>query len=229
MKFLVVIAVVLVLGVFGAIGFAYSGLYDVSASSPHGGFVNWLLTTTSRASVERRAGGIEVPDLDDEALRIAGVNDFAAMCAGCHGAPGQKPEAAGLGLNPPPPDLVESAARMTPAELFWVTKNGIKMSGMPAWGVTHDDASIWPVVAFITALPTLDETGYRALLESAKGAGHHAQEGSNEAGSHSHSGDSANDAASDHDQPTAHEQAESTQSEPVKDSEEEHDHSTHDH
>lgn len=206
MKVLVAIAVMAVFGVLGAIGFAYSGLYDVSASSPHSGFVHWLLTATSRASVARRAGNIDVPDLDDEALRIAGVNDFAAMCAGCHGAPGQEPEAAGLGLSPPPPDLAESAVRMTPAELFWVTKNGIKMTGMPAWGVTHDDASIWPVIAFITALPSLDEGGYQALLDSAKGAGHHAQ------------GESAQ-----------HEHAHSTPSETDEDAREEHDHSTHDH
>jgi mono/diheme cytochrome c family protein len=228
MKFLVAFAVVAVVGVLGAIGFAYSGLYDVSASAPHSGFVNWVLTVTSRASVERRAAGIEVPDLDDEGLRIAGVNDFAAMCADCHGAPGQKPGAAGLGLNPPPPDLAESAARMTPAELFWVTKNGISMTGMPAWGVTHDDASIWPVVAFITALPSLDETGYRALLERAKGAGHHAQEEGNEGESHTHGGDSASGATSDHGEPAQHEHAESTPSEPDEDAKAEHDHSTHD-
>jgi mono/diheme cytochrome c family protein len=228
LKFLITFVFVFVLGVVGTIGFAYSGLYDVSASSPHSAFVHSVLTTISRASVARRAAGIEVPDLDDQGLRIAGVNDFAAMCAGCHGAPGQKPEAAGLGLNPPPPDLAESAARMTPAELFWVTKNGIKMTGMPAWGVTHDDASIWPVVAFMTTLPSLDEAGYRTLLDSAKGAGHHAQEGSNDGGSHAHNGDSAA-AAPDHGESTDHEHAESTQPEPGKDATEEHDHSTHDH
>ncbi len=229
MKFLVAIAVVLTFGVLGAIGFAYSGIYDVSAGSSHSGFFNWLLTATSRASIKRRAAGIVVPDLDDEALKIAGINDFAAMCAGCHGAPGQEPDAAGLGLNPRPPDLAESAKRMTPAELFWVTKNGIKMTGMPAWGVTHDDASIWPVVAFMTALPSLDEAGYRALLDSAKGAGHHAQEGSNEGGSHTHNGDSANAAAPDHGESTEHEHAQPSPSEPAKDAKEEHDHSTHDH
>ncbi|MCI0518160.1 MAG: cytochrome c, partial [Woeseiaceae bacterium] len=190
LKFIIAIATVCVLGVLGAIGFAYSGIYDVSASSSHSGFVSWLLTATSRASVERRAAGIELPDLDDEGLKVAGVNDFASMCAGCHGAPGQEPEAAGLGLNPRPPDLAESAARMTPAELFWVTRNGIKMTGMPAWGVTHDDASIWPVVAFMTSLPALDEAGYRAMLDSAKGAGHHAEVGNNEVGAHSHDSDS---------------------------------------
>ena len=82
----------------------------------------------------------------------------------------------GQGLNPSPPDLAEAALEMSPAELFWVTKNGIKMTGMPAWGVTHDDDAIWPVVAFITKLPELDATQYQALLAHAKGMGHHADD-----------------------------------------------------
>ena len=63
---------------------------------------------------------------------------------------------------------------MTPAELFWVTKHGIRMTGMPAWGATHDDDALWPVVAFMTALPQLDGVGYKTLLEKADGIGHHA-------------------------------------------------------
>ena len=156
------------------IGFAYSGLYDVSASSPHSRIVDWLLSTTSDASVKRRAQGIQVPDLGDDAMALAGVNDFDAMCTGCHGAPGQEPEAIGQGLNPRAPNLAESAAHMSPVELYWVTKNGIKMTGMPAWGATHDDDALWPVVAFITTLPGLDAESYQAMLVRAGGMGHHA-------------------------------------------------------
>lgn len=183
MKLFITIAIAVAVVVIGAVGFAYSGLYDVSASSSHSGFVNWLLSTASHASVARRAGNIDVPNLDDDALVLAGVNDFAAMCAGCHGAPGQQPEAVGQGLNPPPPDLAESAAHMSPAELFWVTRQGIRMTGMPAWGATHDEDALWPVVAFMTMLPELDAQAYRALLASAEGTGHHAADDDG----HSHS------------------------------------------
>lgn len=158
----------------GVVVFAYSGLYDVSASSSHSGPINWLLSTTSRSAIQHRARSIEVPDLGDESLVRAGVNDFEAMCAGCHGAPGRPRAAVGEGLNPPAPDLGESAQRMTPAELFWVTKHGIKMTGMPAWGATHDDASLWPVVAFMTRLPRFDAEKYEEYLSEAAGFGHHA-------------------------------------------------------
>jgi len=79
----------------------------------------------------------------------------------------------GQGLNPSAPDLADSAAHLSPAELFWVTKHGIKMTGMPAWGVTHDDDALWPVVALLARLPELDADSYQALLASAEGVGHH--------------------------------------------------------
>ena len=178
------------IGVIAIVSFAHSGIYDVSASSSHSNIVSWLLTTTSHASVERRAKDIDVPNLDDDALARAGVNDFDGMCAGCHSAPGKDREAMGRGLNPPPPDLAESAAKMSPAELFWVTKNGIKMTGMPAWGATHDDDAIWPVVAFMIRLPELNASQYQELMDSAGGMGHHANDSAAEEHPHEGSGPS---------------------------------------
>jgi mono/diheme cytochrome c family protein len=229
MKILTTLLIAAVVVVLAAIGFAYSGLYDVSANSPHGGFAKWFLSTTSHASVERRASGIEVPDLDDDSLILAGANDFSSMCAGCHGAPGTKPEAVGQGLNPPAPDLAEEAAEMTPAELFWVTKNGIRMTGMPAWGVTHDDDAIWPVVAFLTNLPGLDESAYQALLAEAEGSGHHASDSADEHHSHGHGGSPSNDAAHDHGDSADHTEGDSMQPEDMPEPTDEHEHESHEH
>ena len=46
-------------------------------------------------------------------------------------------------------------------------KHGLKMSGMPAWGVTHDDEILWDVVAFLRKLPELKPDEYQALVKSA--------------------------------------------------------------
>ncbi len=229
MKFFKSFFITLIVGVFIIVGFAYSGLYDVGASSPHGGLVNWLLSTTSHASVERRARDIEVPNLEDEALQLAGVNDFNGMCAGCHGAPGQDPEAMGQGLNPPAPDLAEAAKEMTPAELFWVTKNGIKMTGMPAWGVTHDDEALWPVVALVKKLPDLDAAGYQALLANAEGFGHHAADAVDDGHADSSGHHATNDADHDLEEPGGHQHDESEQPDDAEQTQEEHDHGTHEH
>ncbi len=221
MKIVFKIFVFVLLVALGVIGFAYSGLYNVGASSAHGGFTNWLLSTTSHASIERRAAKVIVPNLDDENLVLAGINDFDSMCIDCHGGPGKKPAAVGQGLNPPAPDLAEEAAEMTVAELFWVTKHGIKMTGMPAWGATHDDDAIWPVVAFMTRLPDLDADGYQALLARAEGQGHH--QGDVDTSKHEHGGDDEDAAASHEHGETAVPTHDET---PVKAA---HDHSSHSH
>ena len=174
MRTLLTLLVAAVIVAVGAVAFAYSGLYDVSARAPHSGPIQWLLSKTSDAAVARRAAAIDVPDLSADALALAGINDYQAMCAGCHGVPGEAPSPLARGLNPPAPDLAESAQSLSPAELFWVTKHGIKLTGMPAWGASHDDASLWPVVAFLTRLPELDAEGYRQHLAMASGKGHHA-------------------------------------------------------
>ena len=224
MKTLTTFIIAAAIGVIAIVGFAFSGIYDVSASSAHSRIVNWLLSTTSHASVERQAKDIEVPNLNDDALARAGVNDFNGMCAGCHGAPGQTAEAMGQGLNPPPPDLAESAVEMSPAELFWVTKHGIKMTGMPAWGATHDDDAIWPVVAFITRLPQLDESGYQELLASAKGKGHHSDNSAEDGHAHDNATSEDTNLDDDHSDDDHSEQTGKIPPEP-----EEHDPSTHAH
>lgn len=218
MKLLAQLAMALAVGTVGIIAFVHSGLVDVSATSSHSGLVTWILSTTSDASIRRRAQSIDVPDLSDESLAQAGVNDFEAMCVGCHGAPGKAAAAIGQGLNPPAPDLAESARRLTPAELFQVTKHGIRMTGMPAWGATHDDASIWPVVAFMTRLPELDADGYRAFLAGAAGMGHHGDD--NGAGAHDH----AAEHTSEH-----HDHGADPPAEPSQPPGSDHSHDDHDH
>lgn len=223
MKILTTVIITAAAVVLIVVGYAYSGLYDVSASSAHSGFVKWLLSTTSEASIERRAVNIEVPALDDNSLVLAGINDFDSMCAGCHGAPGRGPDAMGQGLNPRAPDLAEEATGMTPAELFWVTKHGIRMTGMPAWGTTHDDDAIWPVVAFVTRLPEFDETEYQQMLSDAQGHGHHAGEAPGQEHSHDESGETSNGVVHVHADGSEH--VHEQEAEPGKPAE--HDHELH--
>jgi hypothetical protein len=166
-----------------------------------------------------------VPDLDDEALVLAGINDFDSMCIDCHGAPGKSPAAVGQGLNPSAPDLAESAGEMTPAELFWVTKHGIRMTGMPAWGATHDDGSIWPVIAFMTKLPGLDEAGYLEMLNAAMGHGHHSDDSVVEEHSQTESDEAAGSESHDHEVGIQHDHGEPVEAKVPA----EHDHSTHEH
>ena len=171
--------VILVVAAIGAAGLIFSGVYNVSADSPDSPLTDWLFSKIMHASVARRAKDVSVPDLEDAEMQLVGAGDFDFMCASCHGAPGRRADPAGQGLNPAPPDLAESAAHMTPGELFWITKHGIRMTGMPAWGATHGDGDLWPVVAFMTVLPELDGKAYQSMLKRAEGRGHHAVKSDN--------------------------------------------------
>jgi Cytochrome C oxidase, cbb3-type, subunit III len=81
------------------------------------------------------------------------------------------------GLYPKPADLSQSARLYTSSELLWIVKNGIKMSGMPAWA-DHSDEELWGTVAFIEKLPGMSEADYaRLVMESMKQGGRHSHSG----------------------------------------------------
>jgi mono/diheme cytochrome c family protein len=71
------------------------------------------------------------------------------------------------GFNPDPPELTEAAGDWKPNELFWITRNGVRMSGMPAWSVTHSDKEIWEIVAFAQKLPKMTAAQYKELSRQA--------------------------------------------------------------
>lgn len=156
-----VLITVLVLAVLG-LGAVYSGVIGVAADEPHAGVSRWLLSTIRERAIQSGAADIAVPDLDDPARIRAGAAHYEAMCAGCHLAPGMENTELRRGLNPRPPELAEHGIH-DPAEAFWVVKHGIRMTGMPAWGVTHDDQALWAIVAFVNRLPELDAEAYRGL------------------------------------------------------------------
>ncbi len=76
-------------------------------------------------------------------------------------------------MYPKGPDLARSAREMSPAELYWITKNGIKMTGMPAWGRTTDEHELWALVAFMKQLPSITPEQFRAMAGSETGHEEH--------------------------------------------------------
>jgi mono/diheme cytochrome c family protein len=144
-----------------------SGFYDIAADTPHTQPVYWLLKTIRERSVATRAAGLTVPsDLADPKRIALGAGQYAEMCSSCHLAPGMKRTEISRGLYPRAPEL-RRGSHLTPAEEFWVVKHGIKMTGMPAWGVTHDDELLWDVVAFLRKLPELTADQYQTFVKSA--------------------------------------------------------------
>jgi len=150
--------------VVAAAAVLYAGLYDISATDQHLRPTFWLLQTGLRESVKQRADEIEPPPLDDPALAARGLHHFRAHCVQCHGAPGVAPEPFALGLTPLPGSLSDTAREWTTSQLYWVIRNGIKMTGMPAWQFRMSDDELWSVVAFLKTLPGLSPQAYREHL-----------------------------------------------------------------
>src|SRR5262249_20808025 len=145
----------------------YAGLYNIAADVPHTQPVYWLLETLRERSVAARARDIVVPSNLDDANRISkGAGQYAEMCSGCHLAPGMKRTEISQGLYPRAPEL-RRGSDVTPAEQFWIVKHGVKMTGMPAWGITHDDELLWDVVAFVRKLPKLTPEQYETMVKNA--------------------------------------------------------------
>ena len=66
-------------------------------------------------------------------------------------------------MNPHPPDLARAAGDLSVSEVFWIAKNGLKMTGMPAFGKTDEDEELWKVAAFVKALPRASASEYAAI------------------------------------------------------------------
>ncbi|HKJ87363.1 MAG TPA: cytochrome c [Gammaproteobacteria bacterium] len=169
MTFLKHALILLLLVAVVGIAIMYSGIYNVSAEYPHPGIFKWFLDTTMERSVENHAKGVEAPaDLDSPAMVQTGVKEFHEDCAGCHGAPGKEPAPPGKNMLPEPPDLKEAGEEMSPGEIYWVIKHGVRMTGMPAWGPHLEDKELWSLVALIKQFPEMTPQQYQALVAKAK-------------------------------------------------------------
>jgi mono/diheme cytochrome c family protein len=164
------VALVLLLLLLGAIGgglFVYSGAYNIGADKPHSGLVFGILEQLRDRSIERHARSVVVPtDVGDPKRIATGAGLYSEMCTGCHLGPGVEKSELSQGLYPQAPEFARGND-LSPQEMFWVIKHGVKLSAMPAWGKTHSDDLIWDMVAFTRTLPNMSPAQYQAALASA--------------------------------------------------------------
>jgi len=160
-------AMLLALAAAGGAVLVYSGAYNVGATRQHTQVVYSMLELAMQRSVQLRARNIETPPLDDPQRIERGAAIYRDNCAQCHGAPGVALSDIGKGMQPVPGPLVAAMQRWQPREVYWLTRHGIKMSGMPAWEFRMDDNALWDVVAFVQRLSNLTPNAYAELAGSA--------------------------------------------------------------
>ncbi len=166
-----VIVTILVIVIVGAI-VVFGGMYPVAASTGDPPGVASLMAATRDHAVENSASGLKPPQLTQADIREGGSH-FKGMCVECHGGPGMKPEDFATAMNPDPPDLGKATDDLSVSEVFWIAKNGLKMTGMPAFGKVHDDKTLWKIAAFVKQLPKVSPSEFSSLPKASgeKGEG----------------------------------------------------------
>jgi len=105
--------------------------------------------------------------VSDDAIR-SGAAHFADHCAGCHANDGSGSTELGRGLYPRAPDMRQPATQgLSDGDLFYIIENGVRFTGMPAWGTAAPDSEVatWHLVHFIRRLPKLTEHDLARMRE----------------------------------------------------------------
>ena len=164
MRFLWGVIVTILIIIVGGFVVIFSGVFNVAATYEDNAVVAWVLHKTFMRSVQSRASTPPPGPFTDAQVK-AGAHLYNETCVYCHGGPGKDPTDIGQGLNPEPPFLKDTVGDWTAPQLFWIVKNGARMTGMPAFGKTHKDEELWSVVAFIQRLPQIKPEQYDELVK----------------------------------------------------------------
>jgi len=115
-----------------------------------------LARTLRSWAVPRSARNSRNPFTNSPELLTESERHFADHCASCHGNDGSGATEMGRNLFPRVPDMRSSATqRLSDGELYYMIHNGVRWTGMPAWGEPGNDMDSWKLVLFIRHLPQL--------------------------------------------------------------------------
>jgi len=173
MKYVLTVVIVLAVWAVGAFLFAWSGIYNIAATKPHWNITLSFIQMLRDRSIEVHSEDIQAPNLDDPKLEEAVFSHYHGMCRLCHGAPEYEPEEFAKGLYPSPPSMTAGYIQQarSETEIYWIVKHGIKMTGMPAFGPTHNDEELWGLTVLTTEMPHMTIEQYRQQLKAAGSEG----------------------------------------------------------
>jgi len=149
----VTVAVLAVLG--GIAGAAYLMATGLSARPSPGPLEARVARAARRLAVPRAVRNMDNPIPASPEVIAAGRAHFADHCASCHANDGSGNTEMGQGLFPKAPDMSTVSQELTDGELFYFIEQGIRFTGMPAWGTgtPEGEQASWHLVHFIRHLP----------------------------------------------------------------------------
>jgi mono/diheme cytochrome c family protein len=162
-------AVVFVLAIVGVVAIA-AGAWLIG-----GGIGTKAEPTRAETAIARRVRSIAIPrsardtaapsPSSPESVK-AGMEHFADHCAICHANDGSGDVEMGRGMYPRVPDMRKPDTQsLSDGELFYIIENGVRLTGMPAWGNGSQQSaeSTWQLVHFIRHLPSITDADVEAM------------------------------------------------------------------
>lgn len=113
-----------------------------------------VANSARRWYVSRAARTVPSPDIPNNAANVsAGDSLYSMECGSCHGADGRTPAPIGQAMYPRVPSLSSAAVqKLSDKELFWIIKNGIRLSGMPGFQHINSDRELWQITYYVRSL-----------------------------------------------------------------------------
>ena len=140
--------------------FVWISSRGISAKAQPGRAETAIARTMRRLAIPRSARNLMNPVAKSPDVLAEGMAHYADHCAACHANNGSGETAIGLGLYPRPPDMrLPATQSLSDGELFYIIENGVRLTGMPAWGTGRPDQAeeTWHLVYFIRRLPKLSD------------------------------------------------------------------------
>ena len=147
------------LGLIVALVLGWLTFTGMSARSAPGSIETYVGRTVQRLAIPKQARAAKNPMEAAPDLLVAGRRHFADHCASCHANDGSGKTELGQNLYPRVPDMrLAETQNLTDGELYYIIENGIRFTGMPAWGAGGgNDHETWHLVLFIRHLPHLTQ------------------------------------------------------------------------
>ena len=171
----------------GALAFGYSLLHrGFGARGTPSGLEVYVARNLRSMAIPADAKAVENPYPFTEERRPAAEHHWIEHCSSCHAPDGSGDTPIGRNLYPKPPDMRESMTQdLSDGELQHIIANGVRFTGMPAWGDEDSEQDIWDLVSFIRKLPELTPEEIERMKTG--GGPAHSHEAAPEApGGHSH-------------------------------------------
>jgi mono/diheme cytochrome c family protein len=146
-----ILGIIVAMIAIAVVGYTYTsqGFANTRADQKPSALERKILGGAMDASAERHAPNVQDPIPPTDENLLAGAKIYNENCGVCHGSPAQPMGQVGISLNPPAPQFLRHAPDMPDNQNYYITRHGVRMTGMPAWGEQMNDNQLWTVTTFL--------------------------------------------------------------------------------